>query len=144
MATIAIVAVLILSVAVVRMRQMLRAPAFLYAARLCVRRHRKTGVRRYWRKIVTNFAFVQETVDNDGVVKRIDMWCPNIEREFLQHFVLPEAGGWLEALENDRFQVRREKMNVLGSQFGSIEVLVHVDRAFGARITATRTTLSTT
>jgi hypothetical protein len=115
--------------------QMWRAPGFIYAARLCIRRRRPATSRTYWRQIAGDFFLIRETTGANHLARRVEMWCPRLTEHFFQMFTTDRAGKWLEQIDSNGWRVIN--LQRLGDRFSGIEVTIQQESGFGARIVAT-------
>lgn len=123
--------------------QMARAPEFLFAAKVCAAVKRKPGSRTYWRRIVRDFSLISEIADANGVVRNVEMRCPHLGGGVLADFTTARGGEWLEAIAEDRWRVRSDRLKKLGPRFTGIEVTIYFDKNFGSRIAAIRRPVAT-
>ena len=118
--------------------RMLRAPAFVYAARLCAESPRKSRTRTYWRRIVSDVFLIIDSADVRTGRRRIEMRCPRLDPHFFEIFTSNRGGRWLERIDENRWQVTNSNLQKLGHRFSMIEVTIDYAPGFGARIVATK------
>ena len=94
--------------------QMIRAPEFLFAARICSANSHRPGPRKYWRRIVRDFSFITQIADATGVVRRVEMLCPRLAEDVLAAFTTDSGSKWLELIQEHRWRVSAERLRKRG------------------------------